>query len=335
MRLGIAISELDPWDFFHEIYADLSENHQTYLFKRRQIRAPFFYERINRDIFRRDLQAFMQTSDVVFFEWASQLLAYATKLPKVCGMVTRLHRYEMYQWVDQVNWDAVDRVILVSKAKQKEFSARFPDQAKNTVVIPEAVSLDKFTPNNKSFKGDIGIMCHLTPRKRVYDLLMTFYELTKRGDEFHLHIAGGPKPAFYDHYYSLLYVVAELGIQDRVTFYGNVKDTNSWYKTIDIYISNSYSEGLQVAPMEAMATGCYCLSHHWAGADELLPEEHLYYSSQELIDKILSYAELPGREKLRQKDRMRSIVVENFNIEKTKLQIRQIVEEAGAISISR
>ena len=328
MNLGIAIEE--TWDFFHEIYADLSEHHHVQIFKRRQIRLPLFHERINYYIFRRDFQTFMQTSDVVFFEWASQLLAYATKLPKVCGIVTRLHRYEMYQWVEHVNWNAVDRIILVSKAKQKEFNARFPDQAKKTVVIPEAVSLDKFEPNNKSFYGDIGIMCHLTPRKRVYDFLMTFYELTKRSDEFHLHIGGGPHPAFNDYHYSLLDVVTELGLQDRVTFYGNVKDTNSWYQNIDVFVSNSYSEGLQVAPMEAMASGCYCLSHHWAGADELLPEENLFYSSQELVEKILIYNGLPEDEKIIRKARMRSIVADKFDIQQTKVQIRQLIEETGS-----
>lgn len=329
MRLGIAISEVDPWDFMNEIYADLRKQHDTSLFKRRDCTSPIFNARINNYLYLHDLKSFMRTNEVVFYEWASDLLMTATKLPKTCGIITRLHRYEMYQWVEHINWDVVDRIILVSRAKQNEFVAHFPGQAMKTVVIPEAVSLDKFKPNNKSFNGDIGILCHLTPRKRVYDLLMTFYELTKANNEFHLHIAGGPKPGFYDYHYSILNVVNELGMQDRVTFYGNVIDTNNWYQNIDVFVSNSYSEGLQVAPMEAMASECYCLSHHWTGAEELLPEENLYYSSQELIDKILCYAELPGSEKLHQKDRMRAIVAEKFNIEKTMLQIRQIIEETG------
>ena len=57
---------------------------------------------------------------MVFFEWASVLLANATHLQKQSGIVTRLHRYEMYHSVEWVNWEAVDKIILVSQAK-KEF----------------------------------------------------------------------------------------------------------------------------------------------------------------------------------------------------------------------
>ena len=38
----------------------------------------------------------------------------------------------------RVNWDAVDRLIVVSDAKYREFVAAFPEQAPKTVVIPEA-----------------------------------------------------------------------------------------------------------------------------------------------------------------------------------------------------
>ena len=81
--------------------------------------------------------------------------------------------------------------------------------------------------------------------------------------------------------------------------------------------------------MEAMASGCYCLSHHWAGADELLPEDNLYYSSQELIDKIFKYNELTENEKITQKARMRSIIADKFDIDHTKMQIRTVIENIG------
>ena len=142
MKLGIATEE--TWDFLHEIYADLSEHYEVSLFKRKTASPPFFKERVNRYLLRRNMQNFMQPNDVVFFEWASELLALATHLPKTCGIVTRLHRYEMYQWVDRINWDAVDKIILVSQAKVKEFSARFPQQAHKVVMVYEAVSLDRF-----------------------------------------------------------------------------------------------------------------------------------------------------------------------------------------------
>ena len=327
MRVGVAIEE--TWGFFNEIYKYLGEYHDLRLFNRRQIESPIFSGRINRYFYNHDLESLMRWSDVMFFEWASQLLASATQLPKTCGIVTRLHRYEMYQWVEQINWDPVDKIIVVSEAKREEFAKMYPNHASKVVVIPVSISLDRFQMRPKEFSGDIGILCHLTPRKRVYDLLLSFYELHKENNGFHLHIAGGQHPSHGDYFYALKDVVERLGLQDRVTFYGNVTDTWDWYQRIDIFISNSYSEGLQVAPMEAMACGCYCLAHHWSGADELLPEENLYYSSQELNKKIIAYSDLTEAKRLESRKLMREIARNNFDIEKTKIRIRQVVESAA------
>ena len=123
--------------------------------------------------------------------------------------------------------------------------------------------------------------------------------------------------------------MTRLGLQDRVTFYGDVKDPEAWYRRIDIFISNSYSEGLQVSPMEAIASGCYCLSHCWDGAGELLPGENLYLTDQQLVEKVLAYCEAPASEQRRLRKRLRDLVAENFNVDQTKLRIRELIEETG------
>ncbi len=71
-----------------------------------------------------DLSAFLAAHDVVFFEWGSELLALASRLPKTTRIITRIHRYEMYEWVDRVNWDVVDTIVLVSEAKRIEFEGQ-------------------------------------------------------------------------------------------------------------------------------------------------------------------------------------------------------------------
>jgi glycosyltransferase involved in cell wall biosynthesis len=327
MRIGVVIDE--TWAFFNEIFAEFEEHHETSLYKPRQIPTPFLRERINRMISAYDMQKFLGGNDVVFFEWASHLLAVASQYPKNCGIVTRLHRYEMYQWVDQIRWEVVDRIILVSQAKRNEFQGLFPYLAHKLVVIPEAVSLMKFQPNQKPFDGDIGILCHLAPRKRVYELILVFSELRKTHPNLHLHIGGGPRPMYPDYYTSLQSIVERLDISRHVTFYGSIEDPATWYHNIDIFISNSYSEGLQVSPMEAMASGCFCLSHWWDGADELLPETNLYLTDRELIEKIEEYIDLSDEGKRRRCELLRRTVQNRFDVDKTKVEIRKLVEEVG------
>jgi glycosyltransferase involved in cell wall biosynthesis len=328
MRIGVVIEE--TWSFFHEIFAEMQSVHQTSLFNRRSIHLPFFEGRVNNYLFNHDLQSFLRSNQVVFFEWASELLVNTSRLPKKCGIVTRLHRYELYQWAEQINWEMVDRLILVSQAKQREFSQLFPQQAHKAVVIPEAISLEKFRPSSKEFNGDLGILCHLTPRKRVYELILAFSELVQQRQGFHLHIGGGAHVLHGDYYQAMKILVRRLDLEDKVTFYGNVSETEAWHKHIDIFISNSYSEGLQVSPMEAIGSGCYCLSHAWDGADELLPLADIYITDKELINKVLIYSDCSSQDRLSKREAQLAVVRENFDVDRIKVQIRRLVEEVGS-----
>ena len=121
----------------------------------------------------------MKRNDVVYFEWASDSLAYASRLAKSCGIVARLHRYEMYQWVHAIDWAFVDRVILLTNAMQRKFAAQCPDSAHKTIVIPWAISPQRFPLKTTQFVGNIGILGDLIPRKRVYELILAFSELAK------------------------------------------------------------------------------------------------------------------------------------------------------------
>lgn len=332
MRLGVAVAQADPWHFFQDVYDDLITHYEVDVFKYQQKKYPIFNERINKFIFHRNLMDFLESKDVVFFEWASVLLAAASHRPKKSKIITRLHRYEWFEWSDQITWSQVDKVILVSQAMLRKFSEKYPEYSYKTVVIPVGISTKKFRPSSKDFTGDIGILCNLTPRKRVYDLILSFYELHTRNRDLHLHIAGGSELFYSDYFESLRTIVERLALQECVTFYGRISEPQNWYQKIDIFVSNSYSEGMQVSPMEAMASGCYCLSHHWEGAEELLPLDHLFFTSTQLIDKVLRYCDLPESAKREEKARMTAIAHEKFDIEKIRVSIRQVIEEVGNVS---
>jgi glycosyltransferase involved in cell wall biosynthesis len=327
MRLGIAIEE--TWDFFHEVYADLRAHHDTTLFERRTPPVPLLGRRLAPYWSRREMTSFLKRQDAVFFEWASELLATASTLPKACGIVARLHRYELYRWAGHINWEAVDRLIVVSQAKFREFGAAFPGQTHKAVMIPEAVSVQRFRPVEKRFAGDIGILCHMRPRKRVYELVLAFYELIRQQPDFHLHIGGGRAAGAGEYDEAVRQLVERLGLRDKVTFYGNVAKPEEWYPRIDIFISNGYSEGLQVSLLEAMASGCHALSHHWDGADELLPPGHLYYTNTELVQHLLRHAGKSDAERARDRQQMRQIVCDGFDVDVTKVSIRRVIEEAA------
>ncbi len=324
MKLGVAIE--DTWDFFHEIYAEFQAHHDVTLFQRRTTSLPIWNARLNNTLFRRDLERFLQNQDAVFFEWSSGLLAAASQLPKSCAIVTRMHRFEMYQWADQINWANVDKLIVVSQAKRDEFVARFPQHAAIVEVITEGINLEKFQFRPKPFRGNLGILCHLRPRKRVYEAILAFAELCRQRHDLHLYVGGGGAEGFHEYPIALHQLVEKLGLQERVTFDGKVTDNAAWYDKIDVFISNAYSEGWQVSLIEAMASGCYCVSHQWAGADELLPPETLYFTDREFQEIVLAYGELPEAERQQRIACLRQLAERHCDIANIQIQIRQVVE---------
>ena len=147
MRVGIANQE--TWGFINGIYDRLAEHYELSSFQKRSFSLPIFNTRVNRFLIRHDLKKFLLANDLVFFEWASHLLVTAGSLPKQSPIIVRLHRYEMYQWVDRINWNAVNKIILVSEAKRRDFKTKFPEHASKTVVINEAVDTSRFKFSNK------------------------------------------------------------------------------------------------------------------------------------------------------------------------------------------
>lgn len=307
----------------------MAAHYETRLFEQKTYNVPILYERFNRWKFSRDMQRFLADNDVCFFEWASDLLAVASHMPKRSKIVTRLHSFELFEWAPRINWDVVDKIIFVSNSMERMFADIYPNHAAKTDVIFNGRPLDHFSPPEKRTPPlKIGMLGHITPIKRVYEAILMFYSIAEQDDNLRFHIAGEPF-GDYRYFVAVQRLVEKLGLQDKVIFDGYRKDANVWLKDIDIFISNSYWEGQQVALLEAMASGCYCLAHHWAGADEMLPDHYLYITEKELADKVIEYTKMPEREKLHHQTVLRNWALEKFDIEKTKLEIRHLIKELG------
>jgi glycosyltransferase involved in cell wall biosynthesis len=329
MKLGIFVGE-EMWTFFREISEDLAVHYQTEIYKRKTYKTPLLYGRLNRWSYRKGIRDVLRRNDVCFFEWSSDLLMTASHMPKSCAIVTRLHSFELYEWAPQINWGAVDKIILVSKAMQDIFGELYPEHYQKSVVIYNGRSLDAFQPPaQRNNHYTLGMLCAITPIKRIYEVILALADLRDKGLNVYLHIAGEPRDD-YRYTAALKRLVDKLSLQENVSFDGFITDTPSWLQTIDIFISNSFWEGQQVALLEAMATGCYCLSHFWAGAEEMLPQENLYITGSELQQKIIDYYQFSDTERNRRSEHLRAMAIEKFDIEKTKILVRQVIEEVRA-----
>ena len=417
-KIGVFVGE-EMWTFFHEIYDDLQTRYQTEVYREKTYNTPLLYGRLNRWAFDRQVRAMLRRNDVCFFEWASNLLMRASQMPKTCAIVARLHSFELYEWAPQINWDAVDKIILISRAMQRQFTSLYPEQEHKTVVIYNGRSLDAFRPpDKKDFnpfdlaqdkpfdlaqdkpfdlaqdkpfdlaqdkpfdlaqdkpfdlaqdkpfdlaqdkpfdlaqdkpfdlaqdkpfdlaqdkpfdltqdKFRLGMLCHIKPIKRIYETILMLYQLRQKGYQATLSVAGEAQSAGDMRYRAAVYrLVSKLKLDSAVSFDGYVSDAPGWLQNIDIFISNSFWEGQQVALLEAMASGCYCLSHFWAGAEEMLPPENLYITENDLQEKIIAYSKLPEAKREAQRAQLRRLAIERFDIERTKAEIRHVIEQVS------
>jgi glycosyltransferase involved in cell wall biosynthesis len=328
MRLGIVVD--GHGGFIGELLDDWRSRYQTEMFDFHEINLPLYQGRVNNWRIKQTLKEFIRRNDLVFFEWAGPLTILGSQLNVKTPLVVRLHSWELYEFAPHINWSGIDRIILVSQAMRRKFIEQYPVQASKTEVVNSGVSLKKFQPEWHEFSGDIAILCELVPIKRVYDLILTMYDLKIKGFNWKLNIGGKPRndgAGSRRYYISMKRAVEKLSLQDQVIFHNWIDDTGSWLNKQDIFISNSFWEGQQVALLEAMASGCYCLSHFWDGAEEILPSEYIYASEYELQQKLIAFSKFDEQEKREHQNLMREIASEKFDIEHTKTHIRKIFEE--------
>lgn len=206
---------------------------------------------------------------IIFFEWGSTLLSRATKfITFKKPVVVRIHRYEIFnKTLNRVNFDKVNRIILVSHYMKEKLLEQFPNLENKIVIIPNSVKLDKFyTKPNKQRTFRICTLSYLEERKRI-DLVIDAMKHLKNSN-IKLHIGGVGK---FEN--QLRTRIKEAKLTDRVFLEGRIKNLRDWYFDKDLIINSSNSEGFPVSVLEAMACSVIPLIRGWGGAKDLFPEE--------------------------------------------------------------
>ena len=332
MKLGLIVD--GHWGFIRDLLVDWQSHYPTRVFSFKPSVLPFGKGLVNQWRIKLSLTKFLNANEIVVFEWAGPLLVIASHLKTKARICVRLHSYELIDFAPRIDWNSVERVVLVSSAMQRRFCELYPTISNKTTVVYNGVDLAKFATNERQFAGVIGMLGNIIPIKRVYEVILALYELNRNGHRLSLRIAGpteqGEEPERY--YLALQRVVRQLGLTSQISFVGAVTDPASFLKNIDIFVSNSFWEGQQVALLEAMASGCYCLSHFWDGAEEVLPTDYLFVTDTELREKILAYCAMSEPERCQHQARMRSISCEKFDVELTKARFRQLINDIDAVS---
>lgn len=299
--------------FFCGLKGDTKFLTDIYTFTERRFPVEFFE---GEDI--DQMYELMKWSDISWFEWCTNIAVEASKLPKVCKNIVRLHRFEAYgDWPGKIQWENIDALITVGNSFVKEsLLKQVPDINNRTrlVTIPNGVNFDKFKFIDKHRGKNIACAGYLNMRKNPMFLLQCMQKLHYIDAEYKLFFAGVFQNPMLEQY--IKHIVQALKLTDVVFFDGWQEDINSWLKDKHYIVSCSIGESQGMGSMEGMACGLKPVIHNFPGAEEIFPSEFLFNISEEFCQQICSESYEPQK--------YRKFIEENYPLQKQLSEINNI-----------
>jgi glycosyltransferase involved in cell wall biosynthesis len=237
-----------------------------------------------------EMYELMKWSDISWFEWCTDLAIEASKLPKVCRNIVRLHRWEAYQDFSQrMHWNAIDTLILVGNSfVGKALRTQVPnlDTMTRVITIPNGVDLEKFEFIERTRGKNIACVGYLNMRKNPMFLLQCIQKLHYIDSEYRLFFAGNFQDPMLEQY--IRHMVDEMKLSDVVIFDGWQADISTWLADKHYIVSASIGESQGMGLLEGMARGLKPVIHHFPGANEIFHSEFLFTIAEEFCRQILS-----------------------------------------------
>jgi glycosyltransferase involved in cell wall biosynthesis len=189
------------------------------------------------------------------------LAAYGTRCRVVATPHGWTHKADpkllIYEWLSMAVFPCMDAVVPLSDDMFR-ILARFPFIKRKLRIIRNGVDLDELLGKHEEIPELIerkrhgsflvGYVGRLIKAKGI-ETLVRAVALQNHPDVHLLLIGTGPDEAFFRK------LTNELRISNRVHFFGYREDRLSFFKSFDLFVLPSFSEGIPRCMMEAMGLG--------------------------------------------------------------------------------
>jgi N-acetyl-alpha-D-glucosaminyl L-malate synthase BshA len=164
-----------------------------------------------------------------------------------------------------------DAVTSVSESLKKD-TMRLFNIKKDIHVVPNFIDLDKhlnnFTDCQRAMmaKDDEFIITHISNMrevKQIPDVIKIFYNIQKELPAKLMLVGEGPEKEGAEM------LVEDLGISDKVVFFGNSNEIDRILCFSDLFLLPSQTESFGLAALEAMASGVPVISTNTGGLPEV------------------------------------------------------------------
>ena len=236
-----------------------------------------------------EMYELMQWSDISWFEWCTNLAVAASRRPKVCRNIVRLHRYEAYeQWPRMVDWGNIDVLVTVGNAVTLEtLKGHVPDieSLTSVVEVPNGINLERFPFVDRPRGKNIAFLGNLRMVKNPAFLIQCMQKLNYIDREYRLFFAGDFQDQVLEQY--LRHLVGTVRLGDVVFFDGWQSDVSRWLSDKHYIVSTSICEGHPVGILEGMTCGLKPVIHNFLGAGQIFPSEFLFNIAEEFCGQIV------------------------------------------------
>jgi N-acetyl-alpha-D-glucosaminyl L-malate synthase BshA len=206
-------------------------------------------------------------------------------------MVTTLHgtditlvgNHPFYKPAVTFSINKSDFVTSVSQSLKDDTLKLF--NIKNEIqVIPNFIELDKIKKDDKSpcqrsvmANDEERIITHISnfrKVKRIPDIIAIFNKIQKEIPAKLMMVGEGPEKEKAEH------LCRELGIQDKVIFFGNSNEIDTILCQTDLFLLPSKTESFGLVALEAMACGVPVISSNAGGLPEVNTDGFSGYLSE-------------------------------------------------------
>ncbi len=226
-----------------------------------------------------------------------------------------------YSYFDSLIYVSHEVGEVINKAQKGRFF-----KTKKAVTILNGINTDKFSNAHRAAenimeKFTVGLVARFRPQKRVDRWAEVAAETYKINPNISFLMVGdGPDDTM------LRDKIKALGMEGKIELPGMLADTVGAFKRIDIFLLTSDFEGLPLAIMEAMSTGCVPVVSNVGGIKQL-PFEGFGYKFDEFnaaaIAKVIAGYAADSQRFKQESLNARNFVEQHYSLTK---QVHEIVD---------
>ncbi len=241
----------------------------------------------SKDIQEQGLGYFLENSDLAWFEWGNGYIVEASRLPKKCPLICRIHRFEIFQpRMREVLWENVDHVIFINKNFVDIFNQLSGIDLFSITQISEIpnplTASEVFHERTPGF--NIAHVSRFHADKNPLMALEILSELVTLDSRYKLFMIG--KVQDMQLFHSCMDFAKKAGLQNHFIYEGIKNNVENWLLNKSFILSTSIVESQGMALLEAMCQGIKPIIYSGFGLEKTFPPEYLFLKTKEAVQLI-------------------------------------------------